>query len=94
MSFQFIVVLIAVYISLLVVTWIFYREFKRYKDLYRETLTRNIGLSEELGKLKAAEIVRSEERKNAEEKISKAHSGSNRERFDFINNELRNSSGN
>ncbi len=42
---------------------------------------------------KAAERIRTEERKHAEEKINAAHSGTARERFDAINNGLSNHAG-
>ena len=54
------------------------------RELYEAAKQRNLELSETLGKLQAAEIVRSEERKNADKKIADARSGSARERFDRI----------
>ncbi|MCM1223393.1 MAG: hypothetical protein NC548_53990 [Lachnospiraceae bacterium] len=60
------------------------RKAKDSRELYEAAKQRNLELSETLGKLQAAEIVRSEERKNADKKIADARSGSARERFDRI----------
>lgn len=54
------------------------------KDLYEAAKKRNLELSENLGKFQAAEILKIEERKNADKKIADARSGSARERFDRI----------
>ncbi|MCM1218938.1 MAG: hypothetical protein NC548_31030 [Lachnospiraceae bacterium] len=69
------------------------KKAKGNKDLYEAAKRRNLELSDTLGKLQAAEIIRQEERKNAEEKIGNAYSGNARERFDAINNGLRDNAG-
>lgn len=54
------------------------------QELYDAAKRRNLELSETLGRLQAAEIIRSEERKNADKNIADARSGTARERFDRI----------
>ncbi len=62
---------------------------KANKELYEEASGRNRELAAQLKKSQAAETIRQEERKNADEKIKGAYSGNSRERFDAINDGLR-----
>lgn len=87
---------LAVIAALLLCNFVLYLLYKRQKgkaeangELHEEALQRNISLAEQLGKLQAAEIIRSEERKNADEKINAAHRGNACSRFDAINGGLR-----
>lgn len=66
---------------------------KSYGDLYDGARRRNEDLAAQLGKYEAAEIIRQEERKNAERKIGDARRGTARERFDAINGGLRDGAG-
>ena len=69
-------------------------KIKQNKELYQEAEARAVQLSATVGKLQAAQIITNEERKNAEEKISAVHNGTNRDRFNRINDGLRNKSKN
>jgi hypothetical protein len=62
---------------------------KKTKYLYDEACKRNIALNEQIGKMKAGEILKSEVRKNADKKIGGMYGGDNRSRFDAANNLMR-----
>ena len=57
--------------------------------MYDEACKRNIALNEQIGKMKAGEILKSEVRKNADKKIGGMYGGDNRSRFDAANNLMR-----
>lgn len=74
-------------LCLVVFVLLFFLQRKKaadWQELYDAAKRRNLELSETLGRLQAAEIIRSEERKNADKNIADARSGTARERFDRI----------
>lgn len=85
---RFLLIVIGVLaLALTVFVLLFFRQKKKaadFKELYDAAKRRNLELAETLGKLQAAEIIRSEERKNADKNIADARSGTARERFDRI----------
>lgn len=82
---------ITLVIGFLILAFMFKKkEAKDNEDLYKSELKKNVALEAAVMKMEAEQEIKAEEEKKANAKISQAHSGSNRERFNFINNGLRN----
>lgn len=79
--------LLVIFILLFV---IFRNKAKSYKESYQEAQKRNEEYAAELGKAKAVEWIKSDERKKTDEKIKETNSKTGRDKFDAINDGLRN----